>query len=391
MLGRACGAAMALGLVGALLGSTPQAVGRRMAPTRGGDMLSLRALNDDDLFSSLSRRQADLAAALNTRWAAGGGQAKVAIHLDQDWVRRTAMSYPWVVAGTAQGDLVLADMTDLKAGGGARAARAHLRVEAGLGERTLMGEYDHGAISAVDCCVRADGPLVAAGGRDGRATVHAFKRDTAALELVAEFQHGALVSVVRLVDDGRRLVTGSLDGSVREWSLDGRCLRTIECGQPVLAVDRGPDGAWAIGLSNGTVAIAGPEDEAISRSWAVGDEGAAVRAVCWADGYVVTGSVSGDILAWKDGLPEELVACDGPVVALAYANGRIAAGAHDGMVRVFQVRREAVPEQVETKPFRPLLAVGGYNVWMGAVAIDEERLLADGTNDVLIIHDFSAE
>ena len=41
----------------------------------------------------------------------------------------------------------------------------------------------------------------------------------------------------------------------------------------------------------------------------------------------------------------------------------------------------------------PLYGLGGYKAWIGNVCIDAEgkRLLSDGRDDVIVVHDFSGD
>jgi len=72
----------------------------------------------------------------------------------------------------------------------------------------------------------------------------------------------------------------------------------------------------------------------------------------------------------------------GPVISMATRPGGILVSAgHDGMLRVTQIQNTP----------RPLYGLGGYKVWIGSICIDREgkRLLSDGRDDVLVVHDFS--
>ena len=75
----------------------------------------------------------------------------------------------------------------------------------------------------------------------------------------------------------------------------------------------------------------------------------------------------------------------GPVVALSSRSGGILVSAgHDGMLRVSRI----------CKPVsKALYGLGGYKVWIGSICIDDEgkRLLSDGRDDVVVVHDFSKD
>ncbi len=70
------------------------------------------------------------------------------------------------------------------------------------------------------------------------------------------------------------------------------------------------------------------------------------------------------------------------------------------MLRVTQLwpAAEDVPSSSESDsplplPPRALYGLGGYKVWIGNVCINEEgkRLVSDGKDDVVVVHDFSKE
>ena len=75
----------------------------------------------------------------------------------------------------------------------------------------------------------------------------------------------------------------------------------------------------------------------------------------------------------------------GPVLSMASRSGGILISAgHDGMLRVSSISKP-VP--------KALYGLGGYKVWIGSICIDDEgkRLLSDGRDDVVVVHDFSKE
>jgi len=74
----------------------------------------------------------------------------------------------------------------------------------------------------------------------------------------------------------------------------------------------------------------------------------------------------------------------GPVLSLASRPGGILVSAgHDGMLRVTQIWPTP----------KALYGLGGYNAWIGDICIDSDgkRLLSDGRDDVVVVHNFSKE
>ncbi|KAL3815262.1 hypothetical protein ACHAXA_002798 [Cyclostephanos tholiformis] len=75
----------------------------------------------------------------------------------------------------------------------------------------------------------------------------------------------------------------------------------------------------------------------------------------------------------------------GPVLSMTSRPGGILISAgHDGMLRVSCLSKP-VP--------RALYGLGGYKVWIGSICVDDEgkRLLSDGRDDVVVVHDFSKD
>ena len=62
---------------------------------------------------------------------------------------------------------------------------------------------------------------------------------------------------------------------------------------------------------------------------------------------------------------------------------------HDGMLRMTQTFI-GLPK-VKITPPKVLYALGGYKAWIGSVCVDDEgkRLISDGMDDAVIVHDFS--
>ena len=115
---------------------------------------------------------------METRWKQGGLRPRVVHESTSDYIRRVDFQWPNAVFGTASGAVLVSNCEEL---GGleyrerarrllARAPDAHTKDwavadERGLGERSLLGLYDGGAVTAVS--IAPEGNVVASGGRDG--------------------------------------------------------------------------------------------------------------------------------------------------------------------------------------------------------------------------------
>ena len=86
----------------------------------------------------------------------------------------------------------------------------------------------------------------------------------------------------------------------------------------------------------------------------------------------------------KDGAQKIEPNHQGPIISLvSRPGGIIASVSHDGQLRVTHA-------WLGRKGGRPLYGIVGMKVWVGSVCIDEEgkRLVSDGFDDVVVVHDF---
>ena len=133
---------------------------------------------------------------METRWKQGGLRPRVVHESGSEWIRRVDFQFPLAAMGTASGAVLVSECTDHSGSPDERRARsrrlvasmpdAHSRDwkeadERGLGERSLLGLYDAGAVTAVALDARRSGvgggPLVASGGRDGYLRLWRVPRD----------------------------------------------------------------------------------------------------------------------------------------------------------------------------------------------------------------------
>ena len=81
----------------------------------------------------------------------------------------------------------------------------------------------------------------------------------------------------------------------------------------------------------------------------------------------------------------------GQVVALCgRKGGLLVSGAHDGTLRIWDATATGtgMGKKGDVEP-RCLYGFGGYKVWLGSVTTDGTRLVADGCDNNVIVHDFS--
>ena len=73
-------------------------------------------------------------------------------------------------------------------------------------------------------------------------------------------------------------------------------------------------------------------------------------------------------------------------VATGRESGLLVSGAHDGTLRVWDLAQAAGGDSQAC-----IFGLGGYKVWLGSVCTDGRRLVSDGRDNVLVVHDFSDE
>ena len=310
---------------------------------------------------------------METRWKQGGLRPRVVHESGSEWIRRVDFQFPLAAMGTASGAVLVSECTDHSGSPDERRARsrrlvasmpdAHSRDwkeadERGLGERSLLGLYDAGAVTAVALDARRSGvgggPLVASGGRDGYLRLWRVPRDAvddvdlpvkkkkyrsdagARLARRGAAKHPNVVTSVTLDPATDTCWTTCLDGVLRRWHVPPfrdddddsetntetetetalTLLESLETSAPALCSSLCPlervvyvgtaDGdAYAFDAGKTRLLAAGdrasdappPTSGALCR-WSAHEAGA-TRAVAAAAGGCVTGSSTGPIMAWK--------------------------------------------------------------------------------------------
>ena len=152
----------------------------------------------------------------------------------------------------------------------------------------------------------------------------------------------------------------------------------------------------SIAFSHGRVLCGGSDGSVTARALrAPGDGGGGF----FADGRGDDGDERGEVLAPSHGgsvaslaaieLDDDAFGAAGEAGGGAHRPQLFASGAHDGTVRVWDLA--APGEGGEPPAPRCLYALGGYKVWLGSVVSDGARLVADGTDNAVLLHDFAAD
>ena len=192
---------------------------------------------ESEFMRVMREQNARVRQATATRWKQGGLRPRVVHESDSDYIRRVDFQWPNAVMGTASGAVLVSNCEEL--GGSEYRERARRLVAArrdahgrdwqaaddrGLGERSLLGLYDGGAITAV--AIADD--VVASGGRDGYLRAWRLPKDADVdspshpseglpLELVGEAKHPNVVTSIAMDPTTGTAWTTCLDGCLRRW------------------------------------------------------------------------------------------------------------------------------------------------------------------------------
>lgn len=92
----------------------------------------------------------------------------------------------------------------------------------------------------------------------------------------------------------------------------------------------------------------------------------------------------------------------GAVVALRgrASSGLLVSGARDGTMRVWDLSASAAAKGTDggsdggggaSAAAKCLYGLGGYKVWLGSICTDGRRLVSDGSDNTVVVHDFGGE
>eukprot|EP00747_Dinoflagellata_sp_TGD_P009492 gnl/TRDRNA2_/TRDRNA2_119007_c0_seq1.p1 gnl/TRDRNA2_/TRDRNA2_119007_c0~~gnl/TRDRNA2_/TRDRNA2_119007_c0_seq1.p1 ORF type:complete len:508 (-),score=76.05 gnl/TRDRNA2_/TRDRNA2_119007_c0_seq1:64-1587(-) len=383
------------------------------APDGDDAVSSDAAASQFALFADLRARQIALETEVSRRWREAEPASSVPLALN-DWIRRLSLDWPLVAVGTSRGGVVVADLSAGKMLACAQTAHPGQveTEEVGKAMEMLYGPYDGNGVLAI----AMRGERIASAGRDGG--VRLWRLVDEELELSHNLTTNALASALILPEENGPLWAGFMDGSIRRWSsLGGEepSLR-VSCSSPVLAIaycadldliaattvnstvelysskDGTPRGTWKPSDKDGIRAqsvafmqdmptggwsvCVGLSDGSIHRHWLISISKAAEEE----PGVVsLLDSVFDNSRAVARLEPDHA----GPVVALTPGPaGLLVSGARDGSLRVWDLNAE--------KP-NCLYGLAGYKVWLGSVCTDGKRIVADGSDNRVILHDFSAD
>jgi WD40 repeat protein len=321
-----------------------------------------------------------------------------------------------------------------------------------VGSVHVGGDVD-GDHDAVVTCLRFDslGRRLYAGGADGRLTILTFENTVDIVEGILKTRIPSLLSSSshsRRSERGQSptqsltlspilsldvsealdmLATANANGDVRVYSLDvdderytrddgdalpllgvwnpfadtndachARSVAFVSCGSEQQGVDdddeNDDDPSWSIvaGGGNGRLWVQEIHPSYYAHGTITASPTSAVKKTKkWNDdekGRTITSTTATMPSLFRENSMQQIKPSHrGPVLSMASRPGGILISAgHDGMLRVSCISKP-VP--------KALYGLGGYKVWIGSICIDDEgkRLLSDGRDDVVVVHDFSKD
>ncbi|KAH8754550.1 hypothetical protein F5883DRAFT_573024 [Diaporthe sp. PMI_573] len=221
-----------------------------------------------------------------------------------------------------------------------------------------------------------DGRRVVSGSRDE--TVKIWEADSGACLIILK-GHSNWVNSVAFSPDGRRVVSGSSDGMVKIWEADSSaCLITLKGhSERVNSVAFSPDGRRvASGLSDGMVKIWEADSGAclitlkghsrMVNSVAFSPDGRRVASGSDDEMVKIWDTDSGACLTTLKGHSERVNS-----VAFSPDGRRVASGSNDEMVKIWEADSSAC-----------LITLKGYSGWVNSVAFSPDgRYVASGSDD----------
>jgi WD40 repeat protein len=400
---------------------------------------SSNANSDDMMMKALKARQSELTAmqfVKEQKWRNADCASAQQVALG-DWVRRLDVDWPLVACGTSSGNVHVAHLetgeivaTNVQIDDDYNDIDDQTKTPLGLEEtlRLLFGSYDGGGTLAI----AFSGDLICVANRQG--SVEVWRLDATQQQLVSQGTMNALndVLVTCLQLDQEYLWVGTADGRLQaypldstlplslqvepelEWNFNKSCVLSlslspeINCGVATTANgavelidledDSRPLGSFYPPFDAGTrrSANARPLSAVICAHYKSqnNDDDSAERPsyysiACggndgslWMQALSLTehGEVDSD-RPFAEPLKQFSPPHRGPVTCLASPlPGLLVSGGLDGSMRIWDVQEGA-----------SLYQFTGYKVWLGSVWTDGSRLVSDGSDNTVILHDFDKD
>ena len=310
-----------------------------------------------------------MAAAAN--WKEGRCAQRTIVVLD-DWIRRLHYQNGVLACGTYSGDVQL---VDFETGELYDTWYAEL-VDAEADDADDDDEIDQ-EITALH--LSPDAQLVLSGDAAGSVLLRRRGTDNPVMRAT----HRAAVSGVYWDDDKELVYSTGVDARFHCHDARGSIEASLTFKEPILSLSVSENYA-AVGLSDGGVSICtlSPLRQIMSFEAHPGPV-SAVNLIT--QSQLLTGTADGQVCLWRldeDGDSErQCTTFDGhrgPVVCLHGDGDKVVTGARDGTVRVWDTEEASVRFELR-----------GFTAYLGSLQVSNDWMLADGTNNAIVLLDFS--
>eukprot|EP00188_Purpureofilum_apyrenoidigerum_P003897 Plantae.Rhodophyta-Purpureofilum_apyrenoidigerum.ctg4205.p1 GENE.Plantae.Rhodophyta-Purpureofilum_apyrenoidigerum.ctg4205~~Plantae.Rhodophyta-Purpureofilum_apyrenoidigerum.ctg4205.p1 ORF type:complete len:375 (-),score=58.26 Plantae.Rhodophyta-Purpureofilum_apyrenoidigerum.ctg4205:806-1930(-) len=286
-------------------------------------------------------------------WKSGEKKTVVVAQLPDDYFRRLKFCGPDLVCGSHTGNI---HMQSLRNGKMTWTLSAHVS-----------------EVTSIDF----DGRTIVSGAVDGSLRVINASGEFANLPLLRN--HAGIVTVARIIGKRKEFCSASVDGDIRIWSLtSGQLVKELRLDSGVLSGV--VSGKYLLfGCKNGNVVVFTADKG--QRILELDCFSANVTCLQYDEDSdkLVAGSASGEVKAWdlsEGNVIAEFKAHEGPVMSLQWDNRKIVTGGRDGAIRVWEF------------PGRKHFEIMGYTAYLTSVQFDRFQLISDGSNNVIVAHQF---
>ncbi|CAN8075413.1 unnamed protein product [Agarophyton chilense] len=196
--------------------------------------------------------------------------------------------------------------------------------------------------------------------------------------------HDDLVTCLRIHRESGTIYSASADGTVRVSNLrTGETVRIIRVGEPIFSMVLTDRGYLLLGCASGKVHA--HQAESGIHLLSIPCHRANTTAVDYLEEseLLATGDSTGNLSIWslKDGSQVfSLQRHQAAIMSLQLDASKLISAGRDGCVAVQSIHNS-----------ENHYAICGFTRYIGTVAFDESRLIADGTNDVIVSHRFDFE
>lgn len=399
--------------------------GRLLKNWRRGKAKSYAAFSINELQDDIINREEDL-------------------RLPFDWVRRLDIGeYPRVACGSAHGSIFVADVEArqvLAVARGVHYSRHSNDFKTILDEKLqkyIYGDYDGGGVLDVSMFGKN---IVASAGREGGVRLFKLVENSNKLIYQGNIPELSIVVPCTKFDSDGKLYIGGSDGILRVVTFPPDFLNVDDVNlmnaqdlevtvvphsldesvSPILSLDVSESLDMVVTAhANGNVCLHSMKKQS-DQNGVIGvwnpfaKNKSCARSVTFASRAtnvdttyaVVVGGGNGEMwlniidpdskechegVVFKDEFVQKLEPNHvGPVISLtSRAQGLIMSVGHDGMIRMTQTW---ISRKTKKMP-SPVYGLGGYKVWIGSICVDDEgkRLISDGMDDAVVVHDFSLD